>query len=38
MKKTTKLVLKWIIAIVIIGLILIIAKNWQGFIDGFYSV
>lgn len=38
MKKTTKLVLKWIIAIAVIVLIVIVAKNCQGFINGFQSV
>lgn len=38
MKKRTKLVLNWVVAIIIIVLIVIVAKNFQGFIDGFKSI
>lgn len=38
MKKSTKLILKWAIAIIVIVLVVIVAKNIQGFINGFQSV
>lgn len=38
MEKRTKVVLKWVVAIIVIVLIVIVAKNIQGFINGFQSV
>lgn len=38
MKKRIKLTLKWVVAVIVIGLLIIIAKNWQTFVDGFQSV
>lgn len=38
MKKSIKSTLKWVVVVILIALVLIIAKNWQGFVDGFQSI